>query len=378
MVIRGGVGYKKTKSSLSNNVVDPEQASQPLVGNQVETNEPSKGVTGGKADRAIAIIDQLKAGEVKGPLMEGIRCFLTYGVKPLIVIIMAYVWLGKQIYKIYLILPVNVVQMILGALLCFFGGTYCYTIAAFEAFRSFGGAALLDELAIIWEEAQNAAAASEADDKVDANNDGIMDVKQMSTNDLITHKARVAMAAIEDPQRFHNAFQYLLSAWFSVLAVLKFQFAKTVAIALGIVDMVCLPITRVIGPFLATMVGDDLKKWVPPMIRVTCQIGAVIVAGFIQKVTCAYYSGLRGATMFAEAFITILGEKGLLDKLPDSIVSKPFDANLSYLDEIIGYPLAVAGVFWQYTNLFTVPFPWSIAMMPISMCEWYIMFAVNT
>merc|ERR550532_1550950 len=107
---------------------------------------------------------------------------------------MVLVWIGKKLYIVYKVLPMNVVYMIFGVALCFFGGTFFASIAAVEAARSFGGQALLDELAIIWEEAQKANAASEADDQVDANSDGIMDVKQMTPNELVSHKARVAMA----------------------------------------------------------------------------------------------------------------------------------------------------------------------------------------
>ena len=43
----------------------------------------------------------------------------------------------KEGYKVYQTLPHNVLMMIFGAALCFFGGTYVASIAAIEAFALF-------------------------------------------------------------------------------------------------------------------------------------------------------------------------------------------------------------------------------------------------
>mmetsp|Transcript_86384 Transcript_86384/g.239551 ORF Transcript_86384/g.239551 Transcript_86384/m.239551 type:complete len:377 (-) Transcript_86384:103-1233(-) len=309
---------------------------------------------------------------------KALACFLKYLMKPLIVVIMFYIWIGKKLYKVYKMLPMNWVYMIIGVMLCFFGGIYFASIAAFEAFRSFGGQALMEELQIIWEEACRANEASEEDDKVDANNDGIADVKQMSANELISHKAKVAMAAVHDPTRLMKAVQFLFSAWLSVIATLKFMFAKTVALSLSICEMLELPITRLFGPLLAMVMGKDLQHWIPAIIGTTIRIIAVAVASFIQSVISAYYSGLRGGKLFAESLISSLGEAGFMDKCPDWIAKKPFDANESYLDEVIGLPLAAAGIIFQLMNGMTCPFPWSIPLFPLQVIEWILRWNIFT
>lgn len=338
----------------------------------------SKSVDKSGFDRAQGFVANLKNTEADSPWKQAVACFLKYLMKPLILVIMFYVWIGKQLYKVYKMLPMNIVYMIFGAALCHFGGVYFASIAAAEAFRNFGGQALMEELTIIWEEAKLANAASEEDDKVDANHNGIADVQEMSANELISHKAKVAMAAVNDPTRLTKAMQFLFSSWLSVVATLKMQFARTVALCLGVADMVELPITRILGPLLAMCMGKDLQKWVPAIISTIIKIVAVVVASFVQSIISAFYSGLRGGRIFAEAFISMLGEAGIMDKLPDCIATKPFDANQSYLDEAIGLPLAAWGFYYQLSHAMQPAFPWSIVLFPLTCIEWVVRWNIFT
>lgn len=375
---------RKKKAGYSSLPEDEKKSHQaPVASHQDEPSdddviERSKSIDQTGFERATAFVKTLHEEEADAPWKQALACFLKYLLKPLIVVAMCYVWLAKSAYKVYTALPMNVVHMIFGLALCHFGGVYFASIAAAEAFRSFGGVALWEELAIIWEEAERANAASEADDLVDANNDGVEDVKQMSANELVSHKARVAMAAVKDPTRLMKAVQFLFSAWLSVIATLKFQFARTVALCLGISSMLELPVVRVIGPGLATVMSEDLHKWIPAIVGTLIRIVAVSMASFVQSVISAFYSGMRGGKIFAEAFISMLGENGAMDKAPDWLAAKPFDANASCLDELIGLPLAAWGFFFQIANGMQPAFPWNICLLPLTAVEWIIRWNVFT
>jgi len=329
-------------------------------------------------NRAIAYIKDLKDLPDDSPIKQGFRCFLKWGVKPLIIIAMAYIWVGKQLYKIYKILPMNLINIIFGVGLCFFGGVYFTSIAAIEAARQFGGADMWEHLRICWEEGSQVAAASVEDDKVDANKNNIPDVEEMSTNELINHKAMVAMKAVKDPHRLQQAIISLMQVYLAVIAILKVKFAKTVAIALGIAENLSLPITRMLGPLLCSVMGPDLNHWVPTIIDTTVKFIAVWFATYIQSIISAFYSGLKGGKMVAEGIFNIFTERGWLEKFPDCLVSKPFDPDKSYLDECIQYPLAAVGFYMQITRGFTLDFPWNLICLPLTIVEWFLRFQVYT
>mmetsp|Transcript_97685 Transcript_97685/g.252609 ORF Transcript_97685/g.252609 Transcript_97685/m.252609 type:complete len:367 (-) Transcript_97685:72-1172(-) len=366
---------------MADKLADMEEQSKSLVGGCKEVEDLKEQVkTRTKADfsRAVDFVKDLKDLPDDSPFKQALRCFLKWCVKPLIVVIMVYVWVGKQLYKVYKMLPVNLINMIFGIGLCFFGGVYFTAIAAIEVARNFGGSDMWDHLTTCWQEANQIAEATHKDDLVDANNDYIADVQQMSTNELINHKAKVAMMAVKDPQRLQKAIVALLNIYILVIASLKFQFAKTVAVALGIADMFSLTIVRIAGPIMCSVMGPDLNNWVPTIIDSTVKLVAVVVASYIQAYISAFYSGLRGGQMVALAIFNIMTERGWMEKLPDSLVSKPFDPDRSYLDECIQYPLAAVGFYMQIQRGFTLDFPWNLICLPLTIVEWFLRFQVYT
>lgn len=349
------------------------------VGNKKDISRAKTGEIESASQRAKDFAASLADSKADTPLKQAVSIFLKYVAKPLIIVFWIYAKILQFLYKIYKLLPLNLLQIVFGAALCFFGGVYFTSIAAIEAFRNFGGQIVIDELTICWEEGCIVAAASAEDDKVDDNKDGIADVQQISTNELINRKARVAMIAVKDPQRLMKAVQYLMSAYVSVLATLKFQFAKTVALSLAIAEMLELPAVRIFGPVLAMAMGPDLNKWVSAIITTAMKIIAIIIATYIQMIISAFYSALRGGSLVGEAIINLAAEYGIMDKLPDRLVpQKPFDPNNSWWDEIIGFPLAAAGFYYQFTHGFSLPFPWDLLLLPLTIVEWILRWQVFT
>ena len=169
-----------------------------------------------------------------------IKCFLV--VAPL------YKKMYVKGYEIYQQLPHNVLYMIFGACLCFFGGTYVASIAAIEAFRQLGWQKTYEELQVIYGEVQVVIAASEEDDKVDRDNNGVADVDEMEPTELAQHKLKIAMTAIKAPEKLQTAWGSLFASYLAVLATLRLEFARTTAFALGIVEMAKFPIIRSLSP----------------------------------------------------------------------------------------------------------------------------------
>merc|ERR1719394_1845477 len=115
-----------------------------------------------------------------------------------------------------------------------------------------------------------------------------MDVEQISTNELINRKAKVAMMAVKEPLRLQKAVLALGNVYIAVLATLKFQFARTVALALGVAEMLVVPVSKISGPPLALIMGPDLIHWVPTIIDTAIKVTAVVIASYIQSFISAF------------------------------------------------------------------------------------------
>jgi hypothetical protein len=265
--------------------------------------------------------------------------------------------------------------MVFGVALCFFGGTYVASIAAIEAFRQLGGQKVYAELEVVYAETQLIVAASEADDKADLDNNGVADVDEMEASELAQHKVKIAMCAVREPARLQVACGALFTSYLAVLATLRLEFARTTAFALGLVEMAKFPIIRTVSPVVAASLGEELAHWTQTIIETTLTFIAVIFAWWLQMIISAFYSGLRGGRLFADALIAFLEEKGLMDKVP--LIAQPFDPDESYLDEAIGYSLAAVGFSFQIFNGFNLPFPLNLVFLPLTIIEWFLRLQIS-
>jgi len=286
----------------------------------------------------------------------------------------------KSVYSfllvIYLRLPKNIAKMVLGAILCFFGGKYVVTIAAIEAFRTMGWQRAYADLMVCYEQGKLVASASAKDDKVDADGDGVADVDDITAAEFAQRKITLAMTTIKEPQKLQTAVGSLWAAYLAVLATLRMEFARTTALALAMVEMVEVPITKAIAPALVGALGSELKHWAKTIIHTTLAVFAIIFAWILQKIISAFYTGLRGGRMFSQGLVDLLNEKGLMEKIP--FIKKPFDPDDSVIDDLVGYVIAAAGFTYQVVNWFTVPFFIEIFLYPLDILELFLMWQVST
>jgi hypothetical protein len=227
--------------------------------------------------------------------VDSTKCLWTALLRVIFFVAPLYWWLYTLLYTVYKVLPKNIIMMVFGVCLCFFGGNFWASLAAIEAARQLGGDRMIEELKILWVEAGNVKVANAADNKIDANNDGIADVDQITKQELMNRKVKVAMMAVRDPRRTQAAVGFLWTSWISVLMTLRFQFARYVAIGLAFVEMIQYPVVRIFTPFLMWAMGGDkeLSKWVPVIITSVLSIIAFLVANMLATLCSAFYSASR-------------------------------------------------------------------------------------
>lgn len=107
----------------------------------------------------------------------------------------------------------------------------------------------------------------------------------------------------------------------------------------------------------------------------TLDLLAILLAWFLQAVISGFYSAIRGGRMFADSFFTVLVDQGLIQRLP--CYKEGFDADESYVDEIIAYSLAACGFFFQLTHGFMLPFPLDLILFPLTLVEYFLRWQVH-
>jgi hypothetical protein len=301
-----------------------------------------------------------KAGPILVPVVSG-SIYVFNIVAPI------YWKIFTLIHAFLMMLPWDLLMAVLGLTLCFFGGGYCATIAACEAFYMHGWPTTKRNLELVYEDMLAMHIAQTEDDKKDEDGDGIADVKQIPASELIDRKVRVAAAAVKDPQRLANALGGLYTGWLSVQAVLRIKFARTIQVAVSCSVFVEYYVVKALMPFLSSFVGAEFVHWMPTFIKSWTKAFFVYWAWKMQEVVSAVQSSMRGGLLFSRGLLNFLNKKGF-----KSFVGLSLEQDSTYVDEVVGYTMAAIGFLCQWSWGFGMPFPLNIFMWPFDLLEWYI------
>jgi hypothetical protein len=179
-------------------------------------------------------------------------------------------------------------------------GYFPMLIATVEAFRTIGYDRTKASLIELYKSYRIAREASEKDDTLDENNDGVADVNQISKSQLISRKIRVVLTAV-DPSMVNEALAGVSSGLMAVLATLKLQFAQTAVLASAIGDVFSKAFDKVLHEPLLVVVPSTYHKWIPVGLKWLSRTLAMSAAYTAQRVISAFHSALRGAQVVARA-----------------------------------------------------------------------------
>ncbi len=81
----------------------------------------------------------------------------------------------------------------------------------------------------------------------------------------------------------------------------------------------------------------------------------------------AVQSAMRGGLICARAMLRYANAHEMIEVRQEE----------TYLDELVGYSLALLGFYTQFQYGFALPFPFNIIMFPFTLVEWYIRWQVT-
>lgn len=271
-------------------------------------------------------------------------------------------WESLAPYKPHLLIP-----SFAGLIMCFFGGSYLTLIAAAEAYRMCGYDSTVKCIEVILDDLKKVAAENKKDDKEDKDGDGIADTLQITNAQLIQRKTLLFMRTV-DPKRLSDAISIISASFFTVVATLKLQFAKTITLGTAIGDTIEKPVVKYLLPVIEKAVPPEYRKWAQPVIKYTIKSFAISIAWTVQRILSAFHSAIRGGLLFSRNMLTYLSEMKIIE----------IDHEETYLDEFVGYGLALLGIYFQLSLGFALPFILRLILFPFSILEYLLIWAVNS
>ena len=192
-------------------------------------------------------------------------------------------------------------------------------------------------------------------------------MKQISSKELVVRKLKIAVTA-SDPELINGALQGIYSGWIGVVAVLKVEFAKTIALGAAIGDFLYKTVATPLGSILVHLLPNEYHKWVPTLIGYACKSVAITVDWKVQRIISTFHSAIRGGLMASRGFLEWLNKKGVVKVNTDE----------SYVDEVLGWSLAAAGFYFQYKMGFTPPWLIALLLWPLQATETYIVWVISS
>ena len=261
--------------------------------------------------------------------------------------------------RVYSYLPTNILFALLGLLLCFFGGVFAITIAAAEAFYYSGFETFKNNVLFLYYEFEVLWKKSREDDKLDEDNDGVADIRSLTAKQLITRKIGLYFANCKDPAKLMGLIGDLVRCLMGVVAVLKLEFAKVVALGTMIGENMRKPVSYIVVPTVSSALPEKYHQWISPSINYGCKFIAISIAWFIQRIISSVQSAIRGGLMFSRHIMKFLKNLGYMSLNDEE----------TYLDEFVGWGIGMIGVYFQIVHFFSVPFPFNLVLFPLSIAE---------
>jgi len=252
--------------------------------------------------------------------------------------------------------PEDLFPMAFGLVLIFFGGYFVTTIACIEAFRISGWDRFRDGILALWEDYQAFKQASDKDDAVDEDGDGIPDVNQIPGRDLVTRKMKLFLKSC-DPKKLTDALNGIYTGTVSVLATLRLEFARTITLGSIIGDVLSKPAIKLLHPIAAAVVPLDYHKWIDVVIAYICKSIGVSIAWTLKRIVATIHSAMRGAEIFCNAFARWTARHGWTA------------LSTGYWDEAFAGICAVFGFYFQLSSWFTLPWFLYIPLFPVVVFE---------
>jgi len=165
-----------------------------------------------------------------------------------------------------------------------------------------------------------------------------------------------------NPERASAALSGIYMGFLAVVAVLRVEFAQTVALGATIGSIFERGASHLLESVLKSAIPKDFHKWIPVLISYGCRIIGVSIAWTVQRYISAFYSAIRGAQMCV---------KGGLDYLKKEGHTVPFDETSIIAAAGIA-ALAFLGFWWQVGTGFSIPFPLNVLLLPLSLLEYFL------
>jgi len=257
-------------------------------------------------------------------------------------------------------MPQYSVVMIYGLVVAFCGAHFAALVAVVEVFKQTGAWKKMKGCLVeLYDSFIKLHAENEKDNTIDEDNDGILDVDELSNGELFLRKCALVMRSV-DPHKVNKALSGLYQGFLAAVMVVKFEFAKTVTLGASLGEFMEKAIRIVLDPLLDMTIPEEYHTWIELLTTYICRAIGVAIAWTVQFYNSLLHCAVMGSLIFSRALVAFLNMREVIHVNIDE----------TYLDEIIGWALAFFAIVIQAAVGFKLFFPFNVLLSPLLGVEW--------
>ena len=123
-------------------------------------------------------------------------------------------------------------------------------------------------------------------------------------------------------------------------------------------------------PLVELALPKPYKKWADIVLTYAVRSLAISIAWTLRRVVSSYHSAIRGGLMFSKNLLSYLVDMRIID-------DTQYSAYLPYVDKLLGYSVALLGLWFQLSYGFSLPFPLNVILFPFTILEYALVWMVN-
>lgn len=302
--------------------------------------------------------------------------------------------------------PALLAPVLIGLIICFFGGSFMTIIAAYEAFKMVGYESMMTCITNLKDDFQKVLEASKKEDEVDilpiktalvdsvekssfsinastsemqsettvVSSEPIFAKKlvpaakndKVSSKEMVSRKMLLFIKTI-DPHRFTENLLGINAGVVAIIATMKIQFAKTIALGNSISKMAEPPAKEYLLPILESFLPEEYRNWASFILMYSIKTISISIAWSLKRVLSSFHSAIRGGVLFARYLFKYLHSMNLVS----------IDLEDSAIEKILGHLIACLGLWFQLTFGFKLPYPLNFMLFPVTLVEYFLVWVVN-
>lgn len=185
----------------------------------------------------------------------------------------------------------------------------------------------------------------------------------------MAHRLMVLSKSI-DPENVATALEGLTMATVAILATLRIRFAKAITLGTAIGGVLHSVFSQFTQQILEYSLPDDYEKWIPVINKYGFRYLGVCASWILMRAVTSVFAAMRGSSLFLTGLTAYLVRHG-------HVTSGTFQAGNPMM--VAAWTvLAVLGVYSQISSRFSLPFPLNLLLLPLTIAEQVVVFAVGS